>query len=50
MVSTILNRGVIHTNVKDFLASNYDDMITMSLNNVAPGSHCLCIDTFKKYI
>jgi hypothetical protein len=25
-------------------------MITMSLNNVAPGSHCLCIDTFKKYI
>ena len=50
MVSTILNRGQIHSNVKELLASTYADMIAMSTAQLAPGSKCLCLDSFVEYI
>jgi hypothetical protein len=50
MVSTILNRGQIHSNVKELLASTYADMIAVSTAQLAPGSKCLCLDSFVEYI
>jgi hypothetical protein len=50
MVSTILNRGQIHSNVKELLASTYADMIAVSTVQLAPGSKCLCLDSFVEYI
>lgn len=50
MVSTILNRGQIHSNIKELLASTYADMIAVSTAQLAPGSKCLCLDSFVEYI
>lgn len=50
MVSTILNRGQIHSNIKELLASTYADMIAVSTVQLAPGSKCLCLDSFVEYI
>jgi hypothetical protein len=50
MVSTILNRGQIHSNVKELLASTYADMTAVSTAQLAPGSKCLCLDSFVEYI
>lgn len=50
MASLILNRGQLSVNIKEFIASSAEDMNTISLTNVAPGSKCLCLDTFAEYI
>lgn len=50
MTSLILNRGQLSTNIKEFLASTTADMEALSVFNVAPGSKCLCLDSFVEYI
>lgn len=50
MASLILNRGQLSTNIKEFIAETVSDMNSINLVQVAPGSKCLCLDSFVEYI